>query len=377
VLRVFNSNLKESAEFVSAAGPWLRTSTGATYFDLWLGSGTLLFGHHASRNDFVPELLPDGGGIPNRLVQLLSKAVEFEIGGIGFQTSGSGAVTRAVRLARAATGRSLVAVIGDFWHGSDDQFLFLAERRKISEGIPESSQLDVAWFPSIEAFLSTPALDTFAGVLLEPIQGANPSVPCLQTAEMGWRVTLRRNGVLLILDEVITGFRERFGSCSISRVCCPDIVIFGKAAAGGFPVGMVLVDQNVAKAVEGRKLFWGGTFAASPTQLAHLERNLSALDILDYREIASNLRDVNEYVEKAIGRSKERPILIKGELFSRLSFATGTERRGGREFLPVESILTVTEWARSFGLYVSSNGLIFSSVYNICSELAIKETRGE
>ena len=373
MLKIFNSNLREVPEFVSAAGPWLRTESGAKYFDLWLGSGTLLFGHCTRPHQtYSPELLPDGGGILGSLVRLLSKSVEFQIGGLGLQTSGSGAVSRAIRLARAATGRVGVAVIGEFWHGSDDQLLFLADKAKITDGIPEAAQRDVYWYPTITEFLSSAELGNFAAVIVEPFQGANPADACLPVGGEDWRAELQKNGTLLILDEVITGFRERFGSCTISRQCSPDIVVFGKAAGGGYPVGLVLVQERVAKALSGKKIFWGGTFAASPTQLSYLESSLSALAELNYSEVADNLGDLNAYLREAINRSENPPSLITGKFFSRLTFTSPNQRRGGREFLPANSSGTVTEWAQSHGLYVSANGLVFSSVYNINAELASK-----
>ena len=90
------------------------------------------------------------------------------------------------------------------------------------------------------------------------------------------REKLREHGVMLLCDEVITGFRERYGSCNSSRGVNPDIVIFGKTAALGFPIGLVLVNRNTTSQMN-ELPFWGGTSSASPTQIHYLKKSFLKL----------------------------------------------------------------------------------------------------
>ena len=97
---------------------------------------------------------------------------------------------------------------------------------------------------ALKSFLRVKTLTATQGLLIEPYQGSNPSISMMKEMTNNNREKLRRHGVLLLCDEVITGFRERYGSCNSSRKVNPDIVIFGKTAALGFPVGLVLVDRK-------------------------------------------------------------------------------------------------------------------------------------
>ena len=140
-----NSNLAHNPVFVEGKGAYLIDRKGELAFDTWLGSGTLIFGHDKT-TEKSEKLLPSGPDLDQLFFDNLSDCVDFSIGAIGFQTSGSSAVTRAVRLARAATRKDVVVVIGSFWHGSENEFLFKNEKRDISVGVTSSSHSDVVWF---------------------------------------------------------------------------------------------------------------------------------------------------------------------------------------------------------------------------------------
>ena len=73
--------------------------------------------------------------IPEQCKPLINKLVNFKVGSLGIQTSGSSAITRACRIARALTGKRLIALIGDFWHGSEDEFLFRHNYEFLSAGL--------------------------------------------------------------------------------------------------------------------------------------------------------------------------------------------------------------------------------------------------
>ena len=202
----FNANQKEHPSITSSSNQWLIDKNGKKFFDTWLGSGTLIFGHEKEELKTKTDMLPDGVEFDNELKSLFSKLVDFTIGGVGFQTSGSSAVTRAMRLARAITNRDKIAVVGSFWHGSDGDLLFTQQKLKISTGIPKSYQDEIQWFPCLEEFFATKSLDRYAGVLVEPYQGSDPSLSILKDITTHNREKLREHGVLLLCDEVITGF---------------------------------------------------------------------------------------------------------------------------------------------------------------------------
>ena len=363
---LFNSNLLQNPKIVSGHKQWLIDDEGVQLFDCWLGSGSLLFGHegHTLINT---EMLPEGISIDPKFRELLSELVDFRIGGLGLQTSGSSAVTRALRVARALTGRQKVAVIADFWHGSDGDLLFKGPRKKMTSGIPDAYQSDMDWFANLRDFFSLNKLTDYAALLAEPHQGSDPSRSVLDELTEDNRSCLRGNGVLLVLDEMITGFREQYGSCRSSRRFDPDIVIFGKALALGYPVGMVLVNEKQTKGVT-KYPFWGGTFSASPTQMTRIRSSLIRLKDLDYSLLGRNHEILEHRLSKLCAQNGY--IVRTGGGFSRV--LNEKARVLARGFLADD--LEFKELQRKFfheRIYLANNALVFPSVYNINETLEL------
>ena len=120
-----NSNQIQNSKYIAADNQWLIKRDGSKIFDTWLGSGTLIFGHNADLvRGSTLDLLPEGAEITEDICAHLQQCIDFPLVALGFQTSGSAAVTRAIRLARAYKNRLKIAVISSFWHGSEDLTLF-------------------------------------------------------------------------------------------------------------------------------------------------------------------------------------------------------------------------------------------------------------
>ena len=100
--------------------------------------------------------------------------IELKVGGIGFQTSGSSGVTRAVRLARAITEKEKIIVIGGFWHGSEDELLFRENKELLSSGVPKLLQSNIIWFDRLDVALQNLDPYSTAAVIIEPHQGSDP-----------------------------------------------------------------------------------------------------------------------------------------------------------------------------------------------------------
>ena len=355
----FNSNQKEFPEITSSEEQWLIDRNGQKLFDTWLGSGTLILGHEKA-SEIKIDMLPHGVEFDDALKSLFAKLVDFEIGGIGFQTSGSSAVTRATRLARSISNRNKIAVVGGFWHGSDGDLLFKEQKLNVSTGIPQSYQDETQWFPCLEEFFAIKNLDRYAGVLIEPYQGSNPNLSMLKDITNHNREKLREHGVLLLCDEVITGFRERYGSCNSSRGVNPDIVIFGKTAALGFPIGIVLVDQEAIKELT-ELPFWGGTSSASPTQIHYLKKSFSKLIDLDYSTIEKNLLSLHKILNDCVQNAGF--VIKSGCLFSRI--LKTDKKNDSRAFVSADkSYSFLQSKLKKLGFFIGNNALVFPSIYN-------------
>lgn len=356
---LFNSNLEESPEIKSSEGQWLIDRNGRKLFDTWLGSGTFIFGHEKA-SEIKIDMLPNGVEFDDELKNLFTKLVDFEIGGIGFQTSGSSAVTRAIRLARSITNRNKIAVVGGFWHGSDGDFLFKEKKLNISTGIPKSYQEEIEWFACLEDFFAIKNFECYAGVLIEPYQGSNPSLSMLKDITSRNREKLRRHGILLLCDEVITGFRERYGSCNSSRRVNPDIVIFGKTAALGFPIGIVIANKEIVE----KPLtipFWGGTASASPTQINYLKKSFLKLSKLDYCIIDKNLASLHQILKSPIQNAGF--VLKSGCMFSRI--LASDENNDSRAFISDDrNYRMLQKQLLDLGFFIGNNALVFPSIIN-------------
>lgn len=291
---------------VSGSGPYVAARDGTTYLDASGGSGSLIFGHGDA--EIVGALAAQAGTLtvfPSRnlgvevVERYLRELVDFAPAGLERAltfTSGSDAVEAAIKLAihyHFASGRpERVRIIGrrGSYHGNTLTGLgaggFLGRRRPYEKALGQVAKaasahcaacefghaagacaLDCA--SSIESAILAEGPDTVAAVIVEPIVGAALSAAVPDARYMARvREICERHGVLLIFDEVMTGFGRtghRFG-CEIWGVI-PDILVCGKAMSGGyFPLSGVLASLRVAEVFErGEGPFQNGhTHACSP-----------------------------------------------------------------------------------------------------------------
>jgi glutamate-1-semialdehyde aminotransferase len=359
---LFNSNLQANPTIIAGKQQWLIQRDGSKLFDTWIGAGTLIYGHNCETDHISIELLPEGLELGERFFSLIAQLVSFDVGGIGFHNSGSSAIARAVRLARAITGKSCIAVVGRFWHGSDDEFLFVENHSPASTGIPSSRQKEVIWFKTTEELMNYNNLGELAGILIEPNQGSDPETDLLKTINREWRKKFKEYGGLIIVDEIITGFRQRFGSCNTSRQLEPDIIVFGKACGLGYPIGLVVVNNKSLIMEKEIMPFWGGTHAAAPSQIRRIEYCLETLLTLDYLSITSNHRALIDFMTPVMARHGFQP--RSGCGFSR---AVNIEQpQKAREFLnKTTNFKNLQTELRDEGVYLANNGLFFPSVYRL------------
>ena len=365
-MHFYNSNLKDHPLIADSHGPWLVDIYGNRLFDCWLGAGTLLFGHSPSEFLDTTKMLPESG-ISKQCQTLIKKLVDFEVDSLGIQTSGSSAITRACRIARALTNRKLIALIGDFWHGSDDEFLFRHNYELLSAGLTISPGENYIWFETISDFLNDTDFADFAAILVEPFQGSNPKINVVsELLDSSKRKLLREKNILIIFDEIITGFRDTYGSSLISRKCYPDIVVFGKGLGGGYPIGMVLVNKGCTDLSIEKNIFWGGTFSANPIQLEMIFIQLSKLIKLDFNLILKNLDDLCNYLLKDIRINDLGFTISKGSGFARvLAIEKNVKSSRGFLFEKTDSEKHLENLCLKNKIYVPRNRLIFSSCFNI------------
>ena len=164
---------------------------------------------------------------------------------VKFGLNGSDATTAAVRLARAYTGRDTVAVCGDQpFFSTDDWFIVTTP---MSAGIPETTRRLTVQFSYNDLTDLARLFDTYPGQIAAVVMEAETVQPPAPGYFDGLRRLCDRNGALLILDEMITGFRWHERGAQFVHEIEPDLCTFGKGIANGFPVSALVGRRDVMR----------------------------------------------------------------------------------------------------------------------------------
>ena len=182
---------------------------------------------------------------------------------VRFVKNGSDATSSAIRLARAFTGRDLVAVCG--YHGMQDWYIGSTTNRR---GIPD----DVCALTKTFAYNEPDSLKKllaeypgqFAAVILEPIQADGPATGYLEAL----RELTQAAGALLIFDEVVSGFRYALGGASELYKVTPDLAAFGKGMGNGLPISAVAGRADVMELIGTQGVFISTTFGGETLSMA-------------------------------------------------------------------------------------------------------------
>ena len=275
--------------FQRGEGPWLIDADGNRLIDYYCGMGAMILGHSPKAvQQAVKEQVEKG------ILYAGQSEIEFEAARIlcehiasarrlRFASSGSEAAQAAFRLARAATGKRVILKFEGHYHGWFDNILWSTAPGENAAG-PEDAPVPVAgskgqdaseaaglgvigWnnLPRLEARL---AKGDVAGVIMEPAmcnQGAiAPDAAYLE----GALAACRKHGAILIFDEVITGFRLGRAGAQGRFGVTPDLSIFAKAIANGFPVAAVMGRAELLDLFATGGVLHGGTFNAQPVTMA-------------------------------------------------------------------------------------------------------------
>src|SRR5262245_38191749 len=279
-------------EFVvkDARGPHLWDAAGRRYIDYLLGSGPMVLGHaHPAVVDAVQRQLPHGSTfmlLNEPIIELAEEIVRAVPGAeqVRFMSSGSEATFFALRVARAFRQRDRIMKFEGGFHGTHDYALMSVSPRSPkafpaamadSAGIPHAIGEEVLIAPyndlaTTEALIAAHHAD-LAAVIVEPYQRVISPAPGFLK---GLRDVTRRYGVLLVFDEIVTGFRLAYGGAQEYYGVVPDIAAFGKVIAGGFPLAAVCASAEIMRhfdpALEGTgEYVWqAGTLNGNPISAA-------------------------------------------------------------------------------------------------------------
>jgi len=363
-----------------ASGSKLYDVDGNEYIDFWLGHTALILGHSPPAIvKAVQEQLVKGThyGTPHELEIALAEQVVKMIPSaemMRFTNSGTEANMYAVRLARAYTGRNKIAKFEGGWHGGYDA---LQKAVKPPYDLPESAGLTqgalqdtlILPFNNLEGVKERlkGIEDQVAGIIIEPVLGAGGTIPAEKEFLKGLREFCDQHGILLIFDEVITGFRLAPGGGQQYFGVKPDITVLGKILGGGFPVGAFCGPAEIMERVDHMRYqrpqasFHGGTFTANPITMT---AGLTTLKILEDGRLIKELNKLGDKIRAELtdifeGMGVDVQVTGTGSLFG-VHFTKEEVKEPGAAFRADRQRLV------EYNLKLIANGVFFLPTHSGC-----------
>ena len=334
-LGVFSLPEKQRIVIESGQGSTVVDANGKTYVDYLLSSGPLILGHaHPEVVAAVQKQAALGSTYYalNRpaieLAELIVDAVPCAEA-LRYQSTGSEATFAALRLARAATGRKLVLKFEGSFHGSHDVAQMTTARmmgRNSDETVAESAGLaerladDVLIAPFNDLAAATDMVARhgaeIAAIIVEPLQRVLRPAPGFLE---GLRDLSTRHGIVLVFDEVVTGFRLAWGGAQELYGVEPDLACYAKAIGGGYPISAIAGRRDILELADKRRSgsetysYLGGTLTGNPISAA---AGLACLNVLRRPGTYERLRALGDRLRDGLeqaGRQAGVPVQVLGE----------------------------------------------------------------
>ncbi len=300
-----------------AKGAYLYDEDGNRLIDYIASWGPLILGHaYAPVIDAVIEKAKKGTsfGMPTEIeTQLAKLAVSMvpNIDKIRFVNSGTEACMSAVRLARGFTGKDKIIKFAGCYHGHSDSFLIQAGSGAVTFGSPNSPGVTqgtakdtlLATYNNLESVkaLTTANKGEIAAIIIEPIAGNMGCIIPDENFIKGLRNLCDQEDILLIFDEVMTGFRLAKGGAQEVLAVDADIVTFGKVIGGGLPVGAFAAREGIMGhlAPDG-PVYQAGTLSGNPLAMSAGLAMLTELN--NNPEVFRSLADKTKYLGEGMAQ---------------------------------------------------------------------------
>ncbi len=306
-------------------GSHVTSVAGREYIDYHLGSGPALLGHgHPAVVAAVQAQVPNGSTfyyLNEHAIELASRLVRAIpcADRVHYTGSGTEATFFALRTARAYTGRSRILKFEGGWHGMHDYALWgtvptapsaYPQAQADSAGIPTAISHEVMVAPFNDTALAVDLIDRYAqdlaAVIVEPLQRVLVPQPGFLQA---LRDVTARHGIVLIFDEVVTGFRIAWGGAQERYGVVPDMACYGKAMSGGFPMAALAGSAEVMSPLDSRQrprseLAWAsGTLNGNPISAA---AGVAALNVLSQPDVYDHLHHIGSRLREGMVESGQR-----------------------------------------------------------------------
>lgn len=317
-VRAFRSVGGTPIFFVRGEKTQLFDVDGNSYLDFCMSWGALSLGHaYPSVVEAIQKQASLGThyGTPTphdvELAELVLSALK-PYDEIRFVNSGTEAVMTAIRLARGCTGRDKIVKIDGAYHGHVDSLLVAAGSGLVTSGLSDSAGVtkgmvdDTLVIPPGQ----TEALEQvfaqygsqIAAVIVEPVMANNGLFEYSPEYFQLLRSITRKNGALLIFDEVITGFRVAWGGAAARYGIDPDIGTYGKIIGGGMPVGAIAAKKEIMEALAPiGKVYQAGTLSGNPLAMV---AGLAQLKGMQKENFYEKVETLGKYLDAKVAALK-------------------------------------------------------------------------
>ncbi len=319
-VRAFNAVGGDPLFIESAQGAYLFDVDGNKFIDYINSWGPMILGHaHKPVVDAVIEKARKGTSfgtpteIETKIAELAVKMVP-NIDRIRMVNSGTEACMSAVRLARGFTGREKIIKFAGCYHGHSDSFLIQAGSGAVTFGTPNSPGVTkgtaqdtlLAKFNDIDGVRQLAEINKneIACIIIEPVAGNMGCIPPAEGFLEGLREICDEHGILLIFDEVMTGFRLAPGGVQERFGVAADIATFGKVIGGGLPVGAFAARAEIMDHLAPiGPVYQAGTLSGNPLAMAAGLAMLTELD--QNRNIFTSIDEKTAYLHTGMARALE------------------------------------------------------------------------
>ena len=320
----------------SAKGAYLIDADDRTYIDYINSWGPAILGHtHPEVLEAVQKQAEKGFsyGTPTELETEIASLIVRNVPNIDqirMVSSGTEACMSAIRLARGYTGREKIIKFEGCYHGHSDSFLIEAGSGAATFGNPNSPGVTrgtakdtlLVGYNDLEKvkFIFEQNKNEIAGVIIEPIAGNMGCVLPENNFLQELRKLCDENGTLLILDEVMTGFRQAFGGAQERLGVKADLVTYGKVIGGGMPVGAFAGRNEIMDCLAPKgSVYQAGTLSGNPLAM---RAGLTTLQIIQrdvdfYKNIDKTTETLSQEIEKIFAeKGLQNVINRKGSMMS-------------------------------------------------------------
>jgi len=313
----------------SARGAHLTTVDGTELIDCCMAYGPLVLGHcHPDIRAAIGRQVERGWlyGTPSPLEPEMARRVIGAHPGmdmVRFVSSGSEATMAAIRLARGYSGKEDIVKIEGGFHGAHDGVLVKAGSGATTHGVPDSAGVlpDLVSHTRQVPYNDPEALEellsrnkNIAAFIIEPVLGnIGPVLPEFNYLREVREIT-KAHDVLLIFDEVITGYRVCMGGAQAYFGVRPDLMTLGKIVGGGLPIGMFAGRREIMELVSpSGPVYQAGTFSGNPLSLS---AGIATIDWLDaHPDVYAQMRLMTEAIRDSVPEDAGGQFVMLGSMF--------------------------------------------------------------